>query len=194
MGASAIQKRAKELLHGMTSQSPAAAKKTQNAWHNAALAWRQKNKPSEEDVKRRQKEDFVRMTETKKSLKTPAQRAQADGRESGSGASGGIFSGGSGMPAGLVPPSEGAPEIEWRGFYRAYNQAKVQGAASFVQVLRTFKVPVADPARVKEAYRVAVRMYHPDSNSKDRVWSTSTEKTAAEEVMKIINEKKPDDL
>ena len=31
-----------------------------------------------------------------------------------------------------------------------------------------FRVP-CEPSRLKEAYRLAVRMYHPDSNSKDKV-------------------------
>ena len=40
--------------------------------------------------------------------------------------------------------------------------------ATSVQVLRIFKVP-CEAGKLKEAYRVAVRMYHPDSNSKDKV-------------------------
>ncbi len=43
-----------------------------------------------------------------------------------------------------------------------------------LQVLRAFKVP-CEAGRLKDAYRVAVRMYHPDSNSKDKVgagWSS----------------------
>lgn len=37
-----------------------------------------------------------------------------------------------------------------------------------LQLLRIFGVP-CDPARLRDAYRTAVRMYHPDSNSRDRV-------------------------
>jgi hypothetical protein len=61
------------------------------------------------------------------------------------------------------------------------------------QVLRAFKVP-CDPLRLKEAYRTAVRMYHPDSNSKEKVWRTEEQREQAEEVMKVINERKPDSL
>ncbi|KAI7835788.1 hypothetical protein COHA_010308 [Chlorella ohadii] len=76
---------------------------------------------------------------------------------------------------------------------RTACRRKIEGCTSFVQLLRIFGVPT-DPARLKDAYRIAVRMYHPDSNSRDRAWRTEEEKYEAEEVMKIINERKPADL
>lgn len=36
------------------------------------------------------------------------------------------------------------------------------------QILRAFNVPT-HPSKLKDAYRLAVRMYHPDSNSKEKV-------------------------
>ena len=63
-----------------------------------------------------------------------------------------------------------------------------------MQVLRAFGVPCPDPSRVKDAYRQAVRMYHPDSNSRERAWASAESKLEAEEAMKVINERKPEDL
>lgn len=47
---------------------------------------------------------------------------------------------------------------------------------------------------LKEGYRQAVRMYHPDSNSKERLWGNPEQKMECEEIMKIINERKPEKL
>jgi curved DNA-binding protein CbpA len=60
-------------------------------------------------------------------------------------------------------------------------------------VLRVFSVP-CEAGRLREGYRQAVRMYHPDSNSKDRGWSTLEQKLECEEIMKVINERKPSTL
>lgn len=193
MGAYAIQKRARELLNKVPPPKPAVVQKTQSAWHSAAMAWRQKNMPSETEVKRRQQEDAARMNAAAQKLRshrTPAEHAQR-AQAAGGGAS---RLASAPVPVPSAPPPADAPEMEWRSYYRIVNQAKAAAASSFAQVLRTFKVPVLNPTGVKNAYRAAVRMYHPDSNSKDRAWSTAREKLEAEEIMKIINEKKPDDL
>ena len=69
-------------------------------------------------------------------------------------------------------------------------QRRIEPAPTLFEALKLLGVPFDDSSTVKDAYRLAVRMYHPDSNSKERVWSTAVEKIQAEEVMKIINERK----
>ena len=91
-----------------------------------------------------------------------------------------------------VMPDEDATESEWKAYFRMYHTLRIADASSFVQVLRAFNVPCSDPKKIKTAYMQAVRMYHPDSNSKSRKWSSARGKAEAEEIMKLINSRKPE--
>ena len=214
MSKAAMQKRTKEILFEMTQPARTAAAKSQVAWKEAALRWREKHKPSQADLKRRQEEDHARACQGARwrAQNTPAARmnaaaAAAGGDGGGAGGSraqndtggdggfndmnagGGVHGGGGGDAAPPRPDPE-ASESEWRVYYRNIAQRKVEPADSFIQVLRIFGVPCEDPLKVRDAYRVAVRMYHPDSNSKEKAWKNPIQKLQAEEVLKIINERK----
>jgi hypothetical protein len=192
----------------MTAPKAGQVVKTQAAWHSAAMAWRQKNKPSAGELTARHAEEAARLAAAHAaaaaSLRNPQRRVQA---EAGAAAAGEGGAGGAPPRAQQAqqaqqaraqlppPPPRGASESDLRAYYRQASAAKAAGAASFVQVLRAFGVPCPDQARVKDAYRLAVRMYHPDSNSRDRAWGPGAEgKLEAEEVMKLINERKPEGL
>eukprot|EP00887_Chlorella_sp_A99_P001936 scaffold18.g1936.t1 len=209
----AIQRKAKELLKEAEQATAADREKQNEAWKSAAMAWRQKNKPSDEVLKAAKKAEAARvarataaargrkpgyvpvgayvdhaangtpMGEPPPTARGARRRARARG---GSGA-------GKQERAPAVQPDEEAPEADWRAYHRSVAQDKVARATTFEQVLRAFGVP-CDPGRLKDAYRQATRMYHPDSNSSARLWQTPADKVEAEEVMKIINERKPADL
>lgn len=197
---SAVERRAKQILDDMTQPTRQAMQKTQTAWKQAAMRWREKNKPTAADLKKRQEEEAARISEAARirAKNTPATWAATDKAKAAGEQGGASTSGVNGKHPGLIGnvepppirPRASAPESEWRSYYRNVAQHKIGPAASFVQVLRIFGIPCDDPSKIKDAYRIAVRMYHPDSNSKDRAWKTPQEKVQAEEVMKIINEKK----
>ena len=199
---SAVEKRAKQILDDLTQPTRQAMQKTQTAWKEAAMRWREKNKPTADDLKKRQEAEQARLSEAARSRaknNPAAWAATANAKASDQSTSGqgpnGKHGGGASYHEPAAPrPRAGAPECEWRTYYRNVAQRKVSSAASFVQVLRIFGVTCDDPSKIKDAYRLAVRMYHPDSNSKERAWKNSTEKIQAEEVMKIINEKKEREL
>ncbi|KAI8105933.1 hypothetical protein M9434_000512 [Picochlorum sp. BPE23] len=153
-----------------------------SAWLNAAMAWRQKNMPSPIELKKRKAEMSRRMSEA-------ARKRHAKSRPC-------AFRSGEDAVGFNVPekPADDACEADWKVYFRLHHSARIARATSFVQVLRTFDVPCVDPKKIKFAYMQAVRMYHPDSNSKSRCWSTAREKVEAEEIMKLINQRKPDDF
>lgn len=155
---------------------------TRSAWLNAAMAWRQKNMPTESELRERKTEASRRASEAAKIRSRNGTRFQE------------------GMPEPehvvhpiRVPskPDVDASEAEWRLYFKNLHAARIASASSFVQVLRAFDVSCKDPENIKGAYMQAVRMYHPDSNSKLRTWSTDREKAEAEEIMKLINQRKP---
>jgi hypothetical protein len=183
----ALEKKAREILHDMTRPARQAVRASQVAWNQAAMKWREKNRPSSEAVLRRRQEDAARAQQSSKqrAFNSPFSRAYASDEPST-------------VPeANVKPPLQrpppDAPEIEWRSYYRQVIERKIEHANSFADILRVLHVPCEDSTRVKDAYRLAVRMYHPDSNSKEKVWNTEKEKIQAEEVLKIINERKPPD-
>ena len=281
-----------------------------SAWEQAAAAWREKNRPSDAEMKRavREQRAAAAAYEEKRQRRTPLDHIAV---ERGSGARKRP------SPAERAAAARAREEAaaDSRARARSACRRKIEGCSSFVQVglvelgaggwggqgvpaewscsrlvacrlavlrlsasllahrkphpaaallpppaaqlLRIFGVPT-DPARLRDAYRTAVRMYHPDSNSRDRVggrapqragggtrravcaaraqggravrghlpastlaagrhrsiafvppamrfkpfpclcpvqaWRTEDEKFEAEEVMKIINERKPADL
>ena len=153
-----------------------------SAWLNAAMAWRQRNMPSPMELKKRKAEMSRRMSEA-------ARKRHAKPRPS-------TFQSGQGGVVMNIPekPSDDASEADWKVYFRLHHSARISQATSFVQVLRMFDVPCVDPKKIKFSYMQAVRMYHPDSNSKSRCWRTGREKAEAEEIMKLINQRKPDDF
>lgn len=200
-----IKQLANEILNKSRAQRAAETKKTKEAWKHAAMAWRKKNKPSAAEIDKRQAEDRRRMegsSTKKKNFATARTQSYYDNHhhsaENGN-TNGHRYWGdakvtsGSGLTDGpLLRPSEGATESDWRSYFRLLNQRKISSPhLAFSDVLRVFKVTVTDASKLKEAYRTAVRMYHPDSNSQEKVWKTPLEKAEAEEIMKIINERKP---
>ncbi|KAG7672898.1 hypothetical protein Ndes2526B_g08573 [Nannochloris sp. 'desiccata'] len=204
---SAVDKRAKQILHEMTQVKQQAVQKSQVAWTAAALKWREKNKPSEAELKRRAQEDSARASEAarRRAKITPmahsARAAESEGGRNNRGGGGrgnynntsigGVINDKDDPPP--PRPAANAPELERRSYYRNIAQRKVAHASSFAQVLNLLGVPCDDPLQIKYSYRIAVRMFHPDSNSKEKVWNTPEEKVQAEEVMKIINERKERD-
>jgi len=200
---SAVDKRAKEILHEMAQTKQQAVQKSQVAWTAAALKWREKNKPSEAELKRRAQEDSARVSEAarRRAKLTPmahsARAAESEGNGNNRNARRGGGNGTNGGDINDPPPprpAANAPELERRSYYRTIAQRKVTHASSFAQVLTLLGVPCDDPSQIKYSYRIAVRMFHPDSNSKEKVWNTLEEKVQAEEVMKIINERKERDF
>lgn len=153
-----------------------------SAWLNAAMAWRQKNMPSPIELKKRKDEMSRRMSEAARKRHAKTYPCAYQPGEDAVGFN--------------VPekPADDACEADWKVYFRLRHAARLAHATSFVQVLRTFDVPCVDPKKIKFAYMQAVRMYHPDSNSKSRCWSTAREKVEAEEIMKLINQRKPDDF
>jgi hypothetical protein len=195
---SAVDKRAKQIFFEMSQTKQQAVQKSQVAWTAAALKWREKNKPSEAEIKRRAQQDLLRTSEAarRRANITPmahsARAARAEGAQTRNrnGSSSAIADKDDPPPR---RPAANAPELERRSYYRNIAQRKVAHASSFAQVLKLLGVPCDDPSQVKYSYRIAVRMFHPDSNSKEKVWNTPEEKVQAEEVMKIINERKERD-
>lgn len=188
----ALEKKAREILHDMTRPARQAVRASQVAWNQAAMKWREKNRPSSEAVLKRRQEDAARAQQSSKqrAFNSPFSRAYASDEPSTI-PEGNVKLASSKPPLQRPPPD--APEVEWRGYYRQVVERKIEHANSFVDILRVLHVPCEDSTRVKDAYRLAVRMYHPDSNSKEKVWNTEKEKIQAEEVLKIINERKPPD-
>lgn len=184
---SALEKKAREILNDMTRPARQAVRASQVAWSQAAMKWREKNRPSLEDVLKRRQEDAARAQQSSKQRAFnfshfPRERNAHVAPQPQT----------TGKPP-LRKPAPEASEVEWRGYYRQVIERKIEHANSFVDVLKILHVPCDDSTRVKDAYRLAVRMYHPDSNSKEKVWNTDKEKIQAEEVLKIINERKPPD-
>ncbi|GAB4816767.1 hypothetical protein N2152v2_003813 [Parachlorella kessleri] len=160
------------------------------AWEQAAQAWRQKNNPTQQELRAAHERQRAQQARPKPTTWRPAEAAAAAAGHAGP------------AGAGKVPPApapldlqelRGLPEGERRGRYREYNQLRVAGCASFLQVLLAFKVS-CDASSLKEGYKRAVRMYHPDSNSKDRLWASAEQQMECEEIMKIINDRKPASL
>ena len=202
---SAVDKRAKQIFQEMTQTKQQAVQKSQVAWTAAALKWREKNKPSEAELKRRAQEDSARVSEAarRRAKLTPmahsARAAEFEGSKNhknfssrGGSSNGGIINDKDDPPP--PRPAANAPELERRSYYRTIAQRKVTHAHSFAHVLNLLGVPCDDDSQIKYSYRIAVRMFHPDSNSKEKVWNTPEEKVQAEEVMKIINERKEIDF
>eukprot|EP00890_Picochlorum_soloecismus_P004695 jgi/Picsp_1/5226/NSC_02589-R1_---NA--- len=158
------------------------APSTRLAWLNAAMAWRQKNMPTESELRKRKDEASKRASEAAKMRNKSGTRFQEEMPESGQV-----------MQPIKIPskPDADASESEWKLYFKNFHAARIASASSFVQVLRAFNVTCKDPENIKGAYMQAVRMYHPDSNSKLRTWSTDREKAEAEEIMKLINQRKP---
>lgn len=155
------------------------------AWLSAAMAWRQKNMPSASELQQRREEVSRRISEAarKRNYAREQQRdsIRVDLQKNVE----------QNLP---VMPDECASESEWKAYFRMYHTLRIADATSFVQVLRAFNIPCSDPKKIKTAYMQAVRMYHPDSNSKSRKWSSARGKAEAEEIMKLINSRKPDDF
>lgn len=206
-----IKNKAKEIdqlaeqIWKMSKASRATEKdKAQKAWKNAAMAWRQKNKPSaaeidktQAEIKRQKSNSSYRQGHFPRSrlfcnTEFKSSKLGADSQSQCSGNCGDHRN----LPSLLPRPKEGDPEADWRAYFRSFHQYKVlgQGHGSFENVLKTFNISLTGSSKLKDGYRMAVRMYHPDSNSQDRVWRTPLEKAEAEEIMKIINERKPPDL
>lgn len=169
-----------------------------SAWLNAAMAWRQKNMPSPAELKRRKadaakraaKESAARKSQAKEfrfraniAVERERQRLDFDLQSSQQ-----SFA----ADPSIVRPADTASVEEWQAFFRAYHGSRIQNAASFVQVLRAFGIKCDDPKKIKIAYMQAVRMYHPDSNSKSRTFRTARDRLEAEEIIKLINHRKPD--
>ena len=175
-----------------------------SAWLNAAMAWRQKNMPSPSELRRRKADAAAR---TARESQVRKMRAKESRYRVGAAAAAAAEQERQRMrferqhqehqhafPAdpSIVRPTESAPLEEWQAYYRAFHGSRIQGAASFVQVLRAFDIPCDDPKKIKVSYMQAVRMYHPDSNSKTRSFTNERDRLEAEEIMKLINQRKPD--
>ena len=169
-----------------------------SAWLNAAMAWRQKNMPSASELKRRKadaahraaKESAARKSRAKEfrfraNLAVERERQRLDFDPLSPQHS---FA----ADPSIVRPADTAPAEQWQAFFRAYHGSRIRNAASFVQVLRAFGIPCDDPKKIKLAYMQAVRMYHPDSNSKTRKSRTPRDRLEAEEIIKLINQRKPE--
>jgi hypothetical protein len=155
---------------------------TRSAWLSAAMAWRQKNMPTESELRKRKDEASRRASEAARMRNKYDARFQEEMPESGHVV----------QPVKIpTKPDADASESEWRLYFKNFHAARIASAISFVQVLRAFNVSCNDPENIKAAYMQAVRMYHPDSNSKLRTWTTDREKAEAEEIMKLINQRKP---
>lgn len=156
------------------------------AWLSAAMAWRQKNMPSPSELKKRREEVSRRISEAARRRNC----ARDDRRNSRR------MDVQKNVEQQKLPemPEDCASESEWKAYFRMYHTLRIADATSFVQVLRAFNIPCSDPKKIKTAYMQAVRMYHPDSNSKSRKWSSARGKAEAEEIMKLINSRKPDDF
>ena len=169
-------------IHGVPS--------VRSAWLSAAMAWRQKNMPSPSELKKRKAEVSQRISEAARkrtSQPKPHIFGEANYDKHAFDAE---------QMAVQVPPrpAQNASEADWQMYFRLYHSSRIAQASSFVQVLRAFNIPCGDPKKIKVAYMQAVRMYHPDSNSKSRCWSTPRQRAEAEEIMKLINQRKPDDF
>lgn len=154
------------------------------AWLSAAMAWRQKNMPSASELKQRREEVSRRISE--------AARMRNNAREQHRYSTNMEIPNRNIEPKQPVMPEEDAADSEWKAYFRMHHTLRIADASSFVQVLRAFNVPCSDPKKIKTAYMQAVRMYHPDSNSKSRKWSSARGKAEAEEIMKLINSRKPE--
>jgi hypothetical protein len=169
-----------------------------SAWLNAAMAWRQKNMPSASELKRRKadaarraaKESAARKSRAKEfrfraniAVERERQRLDFDPLSPKH-----SFA----ADPSIVRPADTASAEQWQTFFRAYHGSRIRNAASFVQVLRAFGIPCDDPKKIKVAYMQAVRMYHPDSNSKTRTFRTPRDRLEAEEIIKLINQRKPE--
>ncbi|KAL4858545.1 UDP-glycosyltransferase TURAN [Chlorella vulgaris] len=172
-------------------------KKEQQAWEAIARAWRQKHMPSQQEInvlKREQAAAAAAMGAT--NMRTPINYLNAERAAAAAAGAAAAGAGGMGVPpaaAGLAQEAGSAASATAGAAHAAGDRRSWHRHTCQRQVLRAFKVP-CEAGRLKDAYRVAVRMYHPDSNSKDKAWRTDDEKIHAEEVMKLINERKPQDL
>jgi len=181
-----------------------------SAWLNAAMAWRQKNMPSASELRRRKADAAARSARESKARKIRAkeyrfraasvaaaaaeqerQRMNAE-RERWQRQRQQQQQQAFAADPSIVRPEESASLEEWQAFYRSYHGSRIRNAASFVQVLRAFDIPCDDPKKIKVSYMQAVRMYHPDSNSKTRTFTNERDRMEAEEIMKLINQRKPD--
>ena len=172
-----------ELKHVEEETSVQGKPTVRTAWLSAAMAWRQKNMPSASELKQRREEVSRRISEAAR-MRNNAREQQRESMKMS-------------VPKSVeqkqpVMPDEDATESEWKAYFRMYHTLRIADASSFVQVLRAFNVPCSDPKKIKTAYMQAVRMYHPDSNSKSRKWSSARGKAEAEEIMKLINSRKPE--
>lgn len=172
-------------------RSPEEKTTVRTAWLSAAMAWRQKNMPSASELKKRRAEVSQRISEAARKRNsacnnTTSRRMGRDTRQPH------VQPTVEHKP--LVMPTDCASEAEWKAYFRMHHTLRIERATSFVQVLRAFNIPCSDPKKIKMAYMQAVRMYHPDSNSKARKWSSARGKAEAEEIMKLINSRKPDSL
>jgi hypothetical protein len=177
-----VERKDQKPIHGVSS--------VRSAWLSAAMAWRQKNMPSASELKKRKAEVSQRISEAARK-RTSQQKPHVFGPSN--------YDKYALDPEGMaiqVPPrpAQDAPEADWQMYFRLYHSSRISQASSFVQVLRAFNIPCGDPQKIKIAYMQAVRMYHPDSNSKSRCWSTPRQRAEAEEIMKLINQRKPDDF
>jgi hypothetical protein len=169
-----------------------------SAWLNAAMAWRQKNMPSASELKRRKadaaqraaKESAARKSRAKEfrfraniAVERERQRLDFDPLSPQQ-----SFA----ADPSIVRPADTASVEQWQAYFRSYHGSRIRHAASFVQVLRAFGINCDDPKKIKIAYMQAVRMYHPDSNSKSRTFRTARDRLEAEEIIKLINQRKPD--
>ena len=179
-----------------------------SAWLNAAMAWRQKNMPSPSELKKR-KADAARRTARESAARKHRARDFQFHAAHGVGQEWPHFHHESQQhqqqqqqqqqqqplcvpDPSVVRPADSAPLEDWQAYFRAYHGSKIRNATSFVQVLRAFDIPCSDPKKIKVAYMQAVRMYHPDSNSKTRTFTTERDRCEAEEIMKLINQRKPE--
>ncbi|KAL6770083.1 hypothetical protein ACKKBG_A33535 [Auxenochlorella protothecoides x Auxenochlorella symbiontica] len=162
------------------------------AWRAAAAAWRQRNAPSASELTAAQRQASAAAAASlaaaaaARRMRTPAQRAAAA-------AGPGSGHGGAPPPPSLPRPGPEAPEGDWRAFFRAKHQAAAAGRR-FEELLTRFGVPEARGAGLRERYRTALRLYHPDSNSAGRAWACPRQQMECEEIMKIINAQKPGTL
>ncbi|GAB4822249.1 hypothetical protein N2152v2_009295 [Parachlorella kessleri] len=196
-------------------QAPRPESLGQDSWRHAAQAWRQKHMPTAHELLRAQQGQAgpVHAEATARSAASGQQRGSRASRQPGKGGQpwADVSAGTSRKAKGQGPqkqeqqqqqpvgpwrllsmslPASQVPQKGRQGWFREHHQRRVAGCVAFDAVLQAFGV-ACDASNLREAYRQAVRRFHPDSNSRERLWATPDQREECEEILKIINQRKP---
>lgn len=122
----------------MTRRSPNEVIKQKAAWHQAAMAWRTKNKPSDPELQARKQEENAGKDRYKRSFEPPRQRWTGFDRskfKDGAAGAGTNATGGSKQQQQPPPPPPvDAADTDKRAYYRVLNQNKLSTGLTFTQV------------------------------------------------------------